>query len=380
MTISDAIPVQFWVNGVETYNQKEVCGITPVCFCQPFNCSDEIRIQVTDSEELSLKLVIYDLVDSEITRLSFTETSSGVYDMSFVPSEVDICDEQIRFAIISVLPALSEYSNYNDPTTSDDFPWTPGATPSILLGGASFSYYWLTGFISESGRAYTINYTVNFGANGSNLSLYFLDSNHVRLNVVTVPDFGTGLTSGDMTITPSGDGVYFAISIGNGGLDNTTTLVSFSITPEVELASSDCLDIKTSHDCTELIRYVNSKDFADIEYTNFSPSAEFYLRIPAVFFHETNTSEEEMFETSGQTIVSLRQEIKVKRQLQVGYMPDYMHRKLLLVLAHQTVEIDGDTWVRQDPYEKVPPAQKRYPLKMANVLLTLQGYIKRNIL
>ncbi len=149
---------------------------------------------------------------------------------------------------------------------------------------------------------------------------------------------------------------------------------------ETIVAFSDCIDVRESHECTELLRYSNSKDFAGIEYSSLSPQADFYIRIPAVFFHETNPTEEEDFETSGETTVSLRQEIKVKRNLQIGYMPDYMHRKMTLVLAHQTVEIDGDEWVRRDPYEKVPPSNKRYPLKMANVLLTLQGYIKRNIL
>ena len=52
MTISNANPIQFWVNGKLTYNEQEVCGINPACFCQPFNCDDEIKIQVTEIENI----------------------------------------------------------------------------------------------------------------------------------------------------------------------------------------------------------------------------------------------------------------------------------------------------------------------------------------
>lgn len=386
MTISDAIPIQFWVNGVETYNQKEVCGITPACFCQPFNCDDEIRIQFQDTLYFSFDLVIKDSNGNEIARLTIPEVSNGVYGTSFVPSELDICDEQVRISIVEIFPILSDFYNYEDPEShipsEEDYPWTLGANPTITLAGVASSDYLISGYHTNSGQQYAVNYTANFGTDGANLSIYFMDSNYTKLNTITVPEFGTGVNSGTVNITPSADGTYIAIKVVNGGIDgNVFTLTALSITDsDIEQATSDCIDIRTSHDCTQLIRYDNAKDFADIEYSDFSPTAEFYIRIPGIFFHERNTEEQERIETSGETIVRLRDEVKVKRLLEVGYMPDYMHRKLLLILAHDTIEIDGETWVRNDPYEKVDPANKRYPLKRANVLLTQQGYIKRNIL
>lgn len=405
MTISDALPVQFWVNGVETYNQKEVCGITQACFCQSFNCNDEIRIQVQDSNNQALALVIYDSSGEEITRLAFSETSNGVYELSFIPSENGVCDEVIRFEInndILSIEATAPEDGYNQTATSD-IDWSMVADPPsvnftvpALSGRTSEHLYKAISPYSE-GDIITLHSIIlnNYGpgAGGTlNMSarVYFLDSGFNIINFTEIFQLATssgGATSQEETndLTVPFGAMYLSIrSIVSqgaaGGNASITTIISTFEDSGFVSAASDCVDIRESHDCTVLIKYLNSKDFADIEYTDFSPNAEFYIRVPAIFFHETNTSEEERFETSGQTIVRLRDEIKVKRRLELGYMPDYMHRKLLLILSHDTIEIDGDIWVRNDPYEKVPPANKRYPLKMANVLLTLQGYIKRNIL
>ena len=389
MTISDAIPIQFWVNGVETYNQKEVCGITPVCFCQPFNCDDEIRIQFQDDIQSSILLITTD--GGEEFSLNFSKINNTTFELSFIPSELGLCDEQIRMDITDgvdkiIAPNLwgNTYSANSMTKSATQFTqavvtgtnWgndQPLPTQVALGGVVSFDVIiGITGVwtgsvnivfrIVRNGGIESAIQSINLTANQSpTVHHIILTKNFSQIDPedLWLAVDGTASGTANVTITmPVGDIIY---------------------TGEI-LASSDCIDLNGDHDCTQLIRYTNSKDYAGIEYTDFSPNAYFYIRVPAVFFHETNPTEEERFETSGQTIVRLRDEIKIKRNLQLGYMPDYMHRKLLLILAHDTVEIDGDTWVRNDPYEKVPPANKRYPLKMANVLLTLQGYIKRNIL
>lgn len=377
MTISDAIPVQFWVNGVETYNQKEVCGITPACFCQPFNCDDEIRIQFQDSRGGIFYLVIYDSSNTEITRLAFSEVVDGAFQLSFVPSEIDICDEQIRFEIILIeIQPLSLWINY-DP--SPGTAWTLGANPTVNLTTTGSEYIYGTLFTAQNQeRTFSLDIGITAPVDYV-IFVQFLDEN---FNIV-----GTVLNTdqpfvGQVTSSPSSDSYYIMVTITNAGaVVGSADISTFSLVPEYTLAaSSDCLDIRESHECTALIRYVNSKDFADIEYTDFSPSAEFYIRVPAVFFHLRPQTEQEDFETSGQTIVRLRNEIKKRHLLELGYMPDYMHLKLMLILAHDTVEIEGEQWVQRDAYEIIPPSNKRYPLKMANVILTQQGYIKRNIL
>jgi hypothetical protein len=377
MTISDAIPVQFWINGVETYNQKEVCGITQACFCQPFNCDDEIRIQFQDDNFLGLYyyLRILDSASTEIQSLSFSEIATGVYQLSFVPSELGICDEQIRLAIEKVLA----YSDDVSRPTFINGDWSNVGSGQTWL----FDFYagidLLTlskrlrhSFTATEGQELTITVTGQVQLAGATYLKAFFGSQVVNFGAIAMGNY-----SFTQSVILEDDISYIEFEAAAGG---APTFLIESVEISGDFSNSDCLDIRTSHDCTALIRYDNSKDFADIEYSDFSPTAEFYLRIPAVFFHETNPSEQENFETSGQTIVRLRNEIKIKKLLEVGFMPDYMHRKLMLILAHDTVEIDGETWVQQDPYEKPDPSNKRYPLKKATVLLTQQGYIKRNIL
>lgn len=403
MTISDAIPIQFWVNGVETYNQKEVCGITPVCFCQPFNCDDEIRIQFQDSDFVSYYLVIYDSVNNEITRLLFSEIQSDIFQLSFVPNELSICDENIRLDIVPVLQLLNPniqsslhpWRSAGNPNPAVAIPWTfanPGAVASFISVNTTHVFGQPFNPISAN-VAYSLNYRVTVASYVSGtLEIWaaFSSLSGTTLFQETTPRVSVasnGVHTGTIVITETSSvDAALVVLFGLKAFSSTTgpTITINSLTTDIidltTLASSDCIDVRESHDCTQLIRYDNSKDFADIEYTDFSPTAEFYIRIPAIFFHERNTEEQERFETSGETIVRLRDEIKVKRLLEVGYMPDYMHRKLLLILAHDTIEIDSETWVRNDPYEKIDPANKRYPLKRAQVLLTQQGYIKRNIL
>src|SRR5690606_34644268 len=52
MTLSNALPVQFWLNGQESYNNKVVDGVERVCFCQPFQCDDEISLQFTTETDV----------------------------------------------------------------------------------------------------------------------------------------------------------------------------------------------------------------------------------------------------------------------------------------------------------------------------------------
>lgn len=87
MTISDALPVQFWINGVATFNEAEEAGIEHTDFCQPFNADDEIKIQFTDEEGLLFNLNIYDSDDMLIGSIYFDEVEAGVYEATLVPED-----------------------------------------------------------------------------------------------------------------------------------------------------------------------------------------------------------------------------------------------------------------------------------------------------
>lgn len=247
MILSNAQPVQFWETEEETFNNLEVDGITPVCFCQPWNCDDEIKVQFQAATGGSYAL--WDATNS-VNLVSFTEDgATGVYNASFIPGVEGICDEKIT------------------------------------------------------------------------------------------------------------------LEIRNGGT----------------VAYSDLLDIRTSHDTTKLITYYNSSDFAGLVYEDASPITQFFLRVPAMLFRATRPQEEEVHPLSDDTFIRVWSRMEKKVKLEVGYVPDYMHEKLQLILMHDSVRIDGLYWVRRDPYEKAE-GNRKYPLERANVLLTDKEFIKRNLL
>ncbi len=96
MILSNSLPIQFWVNGQETFNEKDVCGITPVCWCQPFQCDDEIRIQFIHETNRVYKLKISNSNDDELVLLPFTQISDDyTFTISFTPSSEGICNEQV---------------------------------------------------------------------------------------------------------------------------------------------------------------------------------------------------------------------------------------------------------------------------------------------
>lgn len=254
MTISDALPVQFWATDCETYNEKEVCGIYQRCFCQPFQCSDPINLQFFDDSGLDYYLQIVDSNDIELfSTLFFADEMEGrtVYSLSITPEA--FCNQKIRLNIIQ------------------------------------------------------------------------------------------------------------------------------DASPETEVFRSDCLDIKTTHSCTTLIRYTGNRDYAGLVYADESPEAEFYLRVPSVFFHERNPEEDKSLELSNSVIINTSGTIKSQRRLDVFPTPDYFHRKLQLALRHQTVEIDNKLWIREEAYEKSVPQNPRWPLKKASVWLTERNFVVRNI-
>lgn len=103
LIISDSLPVQFWVNGEETFNEKEVCGLVKQdCFCQVLNCDDEITVQITDDTGKGYELVIYDTDNVEISRNEFVESSTGVYGVGPFTLDDSPCDRKVKFVIEQV--------------------------------------------------------------------------------------------------------------------------------------------------------------------------------------------------------------------------------------------------------------------------------------
>ena len=386
MNISNAVPVQFWINGEESYNQKDVCGITPVCFCQPFECNDEILIRFTTISLMQYYLSVLNSTGTEIQTIDFSEdninSTTSIYSVSFTPSDYDLCDDQISFQIKRVYQSSPIVNPGFDTVIT---PWqqeSTGSTWSMFGPSAIQETNSPSKIVFQNVRledtTYTLSYdngrSVSFGTAIVTVGLEDINGN--TLSTFTIPN-GSGTTTFQGYI----GGVQVAkIQFRAGGtfLGSVTMRLFDATTPNVGdqlIAYSDCISIKNTHPCTTLVTYSNANDFDGISFT--SPIQSYNLRIPAIFFEEQNTKEGEDIELSNDEIVRLYDKIEEKRLLQIGFMPHYMHRKLLLALSFDFVTIDGKEWIVRDEYKK-NDGDRHYPLKTASILLTDKNFIKEN--
>lgn len=112
MVFSNAQPVQFWLSDCNTYNENQSDGVHHKCFCQPWECDDEIKIQFTEDSDSSpdtpddFVLSVRNEGASELLNIPFDVVDVGtkfVYSLSLIPSEVspDLCDQKLQFVIIN---------------------------------------------------------------------------------------------------------------------------------------------------------------------------------------------------------------------------------------------------------------------------------------
>lgn len=415
MILSDALPVQFWLNNCETYNEKQVCGINHFCFCQPFECNDEIKVQFTDT---------------------FTD---------YVTEEV---------IVPITLPALSTWLTTS--ISASWVNWTLGASPSVNLPGTGpfssvSSEYLYSDYDFEDGKPYTItfNYTRTLNSGSSNpraTTIYILDaSNNILHSESFSAPSGSGTTahttsfvateamtrigfrhssgsnvditansvSGTRTdtITTYPDPVNYSLNIIDedsveiesipftaqlladsfayvytaswtpidSDVCNTKVALQIENTDESTIsAKTDCIEIRESWECTNVVTYSNNRNYAGLAYTDVSPDQQFSIRVPSRFFHEQNPEEDEVMQLSS-SFVNTSSTIQAKKLFEVIHAPYYWHRKLQLIFKHSYVEIDDQVWIKQDGYE-INEGNKRASLKSAQVWLTEKDNLQRNVL
>lgn len=142
------------------------------------------------------------------------------------------------------------------------------------------------------------------------------------------------------------------------------------------IAHSDCHQITSSTPNTILAEYYNHLNVFGLYYQDFEP--KFYLRIPAIFFHQRFPEEEEVIELTSE-LVTVNGSMRRQRLLDTDYLPYYFHEKIKLMLKHQYVKIFNKLWAKQDSYE-IQDGNRMYPEKKAKCWLSEKEYLQRNVL
>ena len=393
MILSDALPVQFWLSDCETFNETQAGGVHPLCWCQPFNCDDDINIQFQDDAGSEFLLQIFDTNDALIETIPIPEIYTGIYSLSFKPEDYNICDQQIYFKIYkdSTLvdnptfeASLDPWSNIGSGADWDGGMTVPGQANVVLTSEEPVSKSLVQTFgvnpegdyvfkvrSSSFGPEYSTTFTINLYMDGS--FVYQLGEYEDELIV-------------DDEIEVSIPGPFNKIELVVEYHDPTDPIVytvrEIQLTREGsgfgEAAKSDCLSIATVHEETELIRYTNNRNFAGLVYKDVSPEQVFNLRVPCRFFHERFPDQDEAIELTS-SVVTISSNLKTQRLLEVQHVPYFFHKKLQLAIKHQYVEIVGKTWQKEESYS-IDEGNKRWPLKSTTCLLTEKDSIVRNVL
>ncbi len=396
MTISDSVPIQFWDIDEETYNEKQICGVYNACFLLPVECDDHIPIQFTDTVYDTYEIRIFDENGDVLYTIDADEVADDYFAASITPSELSpsLC-QVVQFKIFGTqTPGDSDFEIDAGDYDTDASPWQvsgsgngwaweddsgDGSAKTNTIGPSS-SKYLQQEFILNAGDTVTgltgELRAQEFTPGGAYLRLYLFDGAvHTQVGEYLISSAGTvTFTFGDFTVPSTQTHIEIrAVNTVSG--EYMIWVHEFTFKVSHPFKKSDGIDLKESHDCTELLEYANSTDFDGIKY-EISPQPTFYLRIPAQFWKENNPMTQEDSELSNGVIVTRRQTIQRKTLLEIGFVPNYLHLKIQNVLMHETVSINGQTYKRRDEYEA--ENLNRYPLKKGSVWLTKYNSVEKN--
>jgi hypothetical protein len=102
MNVSKALPIEFYLNGKVVYNDKTSPFMDFKKFFQKVRCTDEVKIQFTDTEQHSYILRFLDENDTAIDTVTFVQASyPGFYryTASFIFQSLGICDQKVKMEI-----------------------------------------------------------------------------------------------------------------------------------------------------------------------------------------------------------------------------------------------------------------------------------------
>lgn len=376
-------PLRFYKNGVVVKYVEVSNGADVVDFNLPEGI-DKVGFVFTNPPSSSSSAVAR-ILSADLRQVQ------TVYNTSFVPSDLGICEEKIQARIVSYggfeeieIDPLSTWVNIN---TGSGPAWTPGANPSVSISSPlnAVSDELSGGAVAPYMGTFSFDYDLDLsgGVAPSGVDLWVV----LYKAGVVVGTTNRGLTSSDgnktgsieVTSTDTPDEVRLRMEINVGSINvDINSFVPSALSESTEVYKSDCLDIREHHECTELMTYKNNRNYDGLVFNSGSPETIFYMRIAMVFFHERGIEEDLVSEDNTQTTHISGKDVE-QRLMETDYMPYYEHHRIRKILKMQTVIIDNLAWTKEASYD-IQEGNKRYPLKKAECWLTKKTSIVRSIL
>jgi hypothetical protein len=439
MTLSDALPVHFFLNEEPTFNEMADSDvIEKFCFNQEFECDDDIKVQLTEDGGGVFNLKVHDEDDEELATIAFdkldsvytailnpseigivTESSTfdDTFDHTFVESESGTlsCERLIRLLITKSSETPSDIFTFNSGfdgffnTTDNETENTSGPIANWINTAASLQATTAADFgvknLRKSGFTIpTVGSRVRITWKINNLS-----GDNFYLSMILMDASDTQLANVIFTEEELIDNQYHTFEyIADGAALDTDHLLILASTTEDEWSSGDVISIdnieitslsgESVQARTDLIRissnieenvritYGAVKNYAGLNYSipkAYGISETFTTRIPGIFFHPKKKSISTAMELSNSQFITTSTMLQKKRLLQIQDMPEYMHDMLELILNHAaigSVIINNVEWKRDagDDYVLSEDRPDSYPLYAAEVVLSRRNGIKRN--
>lgn len=388
--VSPANPVQFWPVDCQTFNQKYVCGIFHRCWDSPWQCDDEITNQFYEvftgnSGQGNLNLESFqnnpgsgaDWItgSNPSVQLLVPGTSDWLYlDFDFIAglSYTITTDLDSTLVVAGGFLAAILDSSFNILESSS----------TDLAGGGNKTN--VLSFIAQSNtkiafRSSGLESTVDVNSSVVDLvpdeyTLQILDENgneidQLELSITVIDGTYETVVAYSNTFIPSDLNIC----------DDRISLKLLKLTgsPDDEILLSDPLDIKTEQPCTNLIEYWHNRNYAGLIYDGLSPSITFKIRIKSVFYDEELPQEDFVMELP-QGVEKTGSVLTSQRLMKIHKVPEYQHKKLVLVFSHQFVLIDSSYWTKAEKYEKTAKSNERQPMRNAQILLTQRDFLVRS--
>lgn len=411
-----AAPVQFWLTGCSTYNETIPKGVHYKCFCLPWKCSDVIPIVFRDT--FTDVVPVENIVPITLPALStwlnsnldpdwiaWTIDSNPNVTLPYGPDALHRSESEYLYTDY----AFEEGKEYTINVDVDLIPPIGAGTNPILssrlfildedfnvlfqssTGTVTFTATETTSRIgirvTRTGGTKTADADADVDSvDGTRVDITYdyPDPNNYDVVIYGENDNEIDRVSVAALLIPEGMFYYHTANIDLSELGICEEQIRFEIedltaSPDAVVAQSDCQNVTNSeHNPTVLIEYSSPKNFNGLVFEGVSPDPTLNIRIPAIFFHEDNTQEDEVAELSSK-VIKLNSQITAKKRLDTDFLPYYMHTKLTLILSMPTLLIDGLYWTKQDAYQK-EEGNKRWPVRTATCWLTQRDFLERQSL
>jgi len=215
------------------------------------------------------------------------------------------------------------------------------------------------------------------------LQLYYLEEEFSTIPKLSVIDMTTKSVLYSLPFIDLGGGYYsIAKNVSELPLICNKTVylevksyLAYNDTEYFTHARSEAIRASNWLDCNILIKYWNDADYEGIKYEGTGYIN--HLRLEAIFDEENLPQEIEVYTKSNGYIVPLYETIKEVWNIDVSYVPYYLHKIITVALSHQHVSIEGREYVKEEPYtfERVP----KYALRRGIGKLSKKTYQSKNL-